>query len=66
MMQARDPKRIDVSGSIDLAALAEDVQSTDEPRIPRRGDEDVAVVLPLTREKDGAFGADDPRERRGS
>lgn len=59
-MHARDPKRIDVSGSVDLAALAEDVQSTDEPRILRRGDEDMAVVLPITREKEGAFGVDDP------
>lgn len=59
-MQASGPKRIDVRGSVDLSALAEDVQSTDEPRILRRGDEDVAVVLPITREKEGAFGADDP------
>ncbi len=59
-MQASEPKRIDVRGSVDLSALAEDVQSTDEPRILRRGDEDVAVVLPITREKEGAFGADDP------
>ena len=61
-MQAREPKRIDISESADLLTLVEDVRNTDESRILRRGDEDVAVVSPITRdrEKEGAFGVDDP------
>jgi hypothetical protein len=41
-------KPIDISNDPELLKLAEEVHTTHEPRILRRDDEDLAVLMPVT------------------
>lgn len=41
-------KPIDISNDPELLKLAEEVHTTHEPRILRRDDEDLAVLMPIT------------------
>lgn len=38
---------LDITGSPELSRLADEVQATRRPRILRRGDQDVAMLVPL-------------------
>ena len=40
-------KSIDVSDAPEILSLAEDVRRAGEPRVSRRGDEDLAMVIPI-------------------
>lgn len=46
-MTASKRQPLDVTGSPELSRLADDVQATRRPRVLRKGDQDVALVLPL-------------------
>lgn len=50
-MAERDLQRIDISTVTDLEALAEEMRRTNEPRILRRANEDIAILAPVTRKK---------------
>lgn len=50
-MAERDLKRIDIGEVTDWAALAEEVRRTNEPRVLQRASEDVAMLMPVTRQK---------------
>src|SRR5437879_3251009 len=52
---AKDLERVDISNIPDLIRIVEGVQTSQEPRVLRRGDEDVAIITPLR-----------PRRRRAS
>ncbi len=54
---ARAAKAIDVRGLPELLRLAEEVADTNEPRMLRRGAEDLAVLVPAVRSR--------PRSLRG-
>lgn len=41
-------KYIDIANTPELARLAEEVRQTQEPRMLRRGSQDVALVLPIS------------------
>lgn len=43
----RGMKAIDISGVPDLIRLAEEVRETGEPRVLRRANEDLAVLMPV-------------------
>jgi hypothetical protein len=43
---ARELKSIDVTNNPDLLRLAQEVQTTREPRVLRRNDEEIAVLVP--------------------
>jgi hypothetical protein len=47
---AKELRPIDVSKLPELLRIAEEVGSTREPRILRRGKEDLAVVIPIARQ----------------
>ena len=61
---AHETVPIDVTSSPDLRRLAEDVASSQTPRILRRGEEDMAVVVPAPRKHSARHGRptsqDDP------
>ena len=44
----REMKHIDISNVPELLRIAEEVQSTRQPRILTRDSEDVAVLIPVT------------------
>ena len=44
----RRPRPIDVSNSPEVLRLAEEVEATHEPRLLRRGDHALALIVPLT------------------
>ena len=44
---AREAKRVDISHIPELLRLAEEVQQTKQPRLLQRGDQDVALLLPV-------------------
>ena len=46
-MVAKAPKALDVTHSPELLHLAEEVRDTKEPRMLRRADEELAVVMPV-------------------
>jgi hypothetical protein len=58
------PKTIDVSNLPEVRKIAEEVDSSNEPRVLRRGATDLALVTPLRRGRGRARGkaltADDP------
>ena len=58
------PKTIDVSNLPEVRKIAEEVDSSNEPRVLRRGVKDLALVTPLRRGRGRARGkaltADDP------
>jgi hypothetical protein len=45
---AKEPKRIDISRIPELLTLAQEVRSTNEPRILQQDSEDVAMLTPIT------------------
>lgn len=51
----KEMKPFDISDTPDLMAIADIIRKTNEPRLLRRGDEDVAILMPLR-----------PIRRRGS
>jgi hypothetical protein len=62
---AKEPKRIDISRMPELLHLAQEVRSTNEPRILQQESEDVAMLTPLTPVAKGSVrgqptSADDP------
>ena len=44
---SREAKAIDISDQPVLLRLAEEVQSSNEPRIVRRADKDLAILMPV-------------------
>lgn len=44
---ALEAKPIDIGGLPELVTLAEEVRATNEPRVLRRGGEDIAKIVPL-------------------
>jgi hypothetical protein len=44
---ARELERIDISNLPDLLRLVEEVRAANEPRVLRRGSEDLAVLTPV-------------------
>ena len=44
---ARELKRIDITDVPDLLRIAEEVRTTQEPRVLRRDSEDVAILVPV-------------------
>ena len=46
MYMAHEPEILDISNSPDLLRLAEVVRASNTPRVLRRGNEDVAIVMP--------------------
>lgn len=44
---AQDMRVVDIDDAPDLARLAEEVRASNEPRILRRGNEDIAVLMPV-------------------
>lgn len=46
-----EPRPIDISEMPELLRLAEEVQSTGEPRLLRRGGEDMAILMPARRSR---------------
>jgi hypothetical protein len=44
----RELKPLDISNLPELVRIAEEVQSTQQPRVLRRRSEDVAVIVPVT------------------
>ncbi len=44
---AKEMTPIDISTNLDLVRLAEEVARSGEPRVLRRADEDVAVLMPI-------------------
>jgi len=62
---ARELKTIDVSSMPEALKIAEEVSATNEPRILRRADQDLAVLMPLPRPRKRSprgkvFTKDDP------
>jgi hypothetical protein len=45
---AKEPKRIDISRMPELLSIAQEVRSTNEPRILQQENEDVAMLTPIT------------------
>ena len=48
---AKELAPIDISKSPDMLRIAEEVQATNSPRILRRDNEDIAVVMPIQRRR---------------
>ena len=46
---AREPKRIDITNVPELLRIAEEVRASQEPRVLRRDNEDVAILMPARR-----------------
>ena len=44
---AKDLASIDISKSPDMLRIAEEVRTTNIPRVLRRNDEDIAIVMPI-------------------
>jgi hypothetical protein len=44
---AKEPKHIDISSIPELLSIAHEVQRTNEPRLLRQDDEDVAILMPI-------------------
>jgi hypothetical protein len=44
---AKEPKRIDISRMPELLSIAHEVQSTNEPRILKQDNEDLAMLTPI-------------------
>jgi hypothetical protein len=44
---AKEPKRIDISSIPELLHIAHEVQRTNEPRLLRQDNEDVAILMPI-------------------
>jgi hypothetical protein len=44
---AKEPKRIDISSIPELLSIAHEVQRTNEPRLLRQDNEDVAILMPI-------------------
>jgi len=61
---AQQPTPVDVSDLPDLLRLAEEVRATRRPRVLRRGDEDLAVLMPLASQTRAAADALDALEAR--
>jgi hypothetical protein len=62
---AKEPKRIDISRIPELLSIAQEVRSTNEPRILQQDSEDVAMLTPITpvakrRGRGEPTSADDP------
>ncbi|MBI2864091.1 MAG: hypothetical protein HYX94_05965 [Chloroflexi bacterium] len=49
MARGQPLKRIDINNAPDLLSLVDEVRSTNEPRILRKENEDVAIVRPMRR-----------------
>ena len=47
----KQAKEIDVTNMPEVLGIAEEVESTDEPLILRRGSKPVAIVMPMPREQ---------------
>ena len=47
MAKEKAPKRIDISQMPELLTLAQEVHSTNEPRILKQENEDLAVLIPI-------------------
>jgi hypothetical protein len=45
---AKEPKRINISRIPELLSIAQEVRSTNEPRILQQENEDVAMLTPIT------------------
>jgi hypothetical protein len=54
---AKEPKRIDISSIPELLSIAHEVQRTNEPRLLREDNEDVAILIPIKAT---------PKRRRGA
>ena len=52
---ARELQPIDISGMPEVAQLADEVERTKRPRVLRRGDKDVAVLMPATSALDEGY-----------
>jgi hypothetical protein len=48
MAEEKTPKRIDISRMPELLSIAQEVRSTNEPRILQQDSEDVAMLTPIT------------------
>lgn len=48
----KDHGSIDISDMPEVAKLVEDLRKSDTPRVLRRGDEDVAILTPVTEPRD--------------
>jgi hypothetical protein len=62
---AKEPKRIDISRIPELLSIAQEVRSTNEPRILQQESEDLAMLTPITpvakrRARGKPTSADDP------
>lgn len=62
---AKEPKRIDISRIPELLSIAQEVRSSNEPRILQQENEDVAMLTPITpvakrRVRGNPTSADDP------
>ena len=62
---AKEPKRIDISRIPELLIIAQEVRSSNEPRILQQENEDVAMLTPITpvakrRVRGNPTSADDP------
>jgi hypothetical protein len=51
MAKEKAPKRIDISSIPELLNLAQEVQSTNEPRILQQESEDLAILSPVVPKK---------------
>lgn len=51
-MSERALKKVEINRNTDIVALAEEVQRTNEGRVLQRGDEDVAVLMPVQEDAD--------------
>ena len=52
---ARELQPIDISGMPEVARLVDEVERTKRPRVLRRGDKDVAVLMPATSALDEGY-----------
>jgi hypothetical protein len=48
---AKEPKRIDISRIPELLSMAQEVRSTNEPRILQQESEDLAILSPVVPKK---------------
>jgi hypothetical protein len=47
MAKEKEPKRIDISSIPELLSIAQDVRRTNEPRILKQENEDLAMLTPI-------------------
>jgi hypothetical protein len=51
MAKEKEPKRIDISSIPELLSIAQEVRSTNEPRILQQESEDLAILSPVLPKK---------------